>query len=88
MRRAWFLQISSVFFGILGSLAFAYALTTGKIALTAVLIETQPLFVVFFSLLLSRLSRDFDPEELVKEAILFKGLSLVVITLGLIYLYF
>ncbi len=86
--RGWIMQCVTVFIGIIGSLTFAYALTLGKVALTSVLVQTQPLFVLVFTLLLSRIFTDIDREDITLKALLFKFLSFVVITCGLVLLYF
>lgn len=86
--RGWIMQCATVFIGITGSLTFAYALTLGKVALTSVLAQTQPLFVFILILFLSRVSTDVDKEDITLKALLFKFSSFAIITCGLILLYF
>lgn len=86
--RGWIMQISSIIIGIIGSLSFAYALTLGKVALTTVFAQTQPLFVVFLTLILSRFVIDIEKEDISFKALAFKSLSFVIIMLGIVLLYY
>ncbi|MBU0457856.1 DMT family transporter [Patescibacteria group bacterium] len=84
--RGWTMQCISVLIGVIGSITFAYALTLGKVALTSVLVQTQPLFVLILTLILSRIFTDIDKEDISPTALLFKVLSFVIIMIGLILL--
>lgn len=84
----WLLLSVALALGITGSFAFAYALLLGKVALTSIFTESQPLFVFFFTIVLSRFFKWVDPEDLSTHAVIFKVLSLVFIGLGLVLLYF
>lgn len=86
--RAWVMQSSSMIISVLGSLVFSKALVLGKVALTSVLAEIQPLFVFALTLLLARFFHDISPEDVTREALFFKGASLAMIVGGLIILYF
>jgi len=85
--KAWAMLLASSLIGIMGSLSFAYALIIGKVALTSVLAQIQPLFVFIFTLLLSRFLKDVSPEEVTPRDLFFKGASFVMIGVALIYLY-
>lgn len=84
----WAMLAVSLVVSMAGSMAFAYALTLGKVALTAVFTETQPLFVFFFSGLLAFFFPWVDKEDLSAHAVAIKATSLVVMGVGLFYLYF
>lgn len=84
--RAWVILVLSMLFGIAGSAVFAFALTLGKASLTAVLVGLQPLFAFAFGWIFSLFVKEVKPESLVAESLLLKGVSLVVILLGLFYL--
>lgn len=86
--KGWIMQAITVLIGIAGSMTFAYALTLGKVALTSVLIQTQPLFILLITPLMICFIPEIEKEDLSKRALLFKGLSFLVITIGLIILYF
>jgi hypothetical protein len=85
--EGWALMGLSIGVSIMGSMAFSYALLIGKVALTAVFTESQPLFVFFFSVVLSRFFKWADKEDLSAHALTFKGLALAFIGLGLVLLY-
>lgn len=85
--RGWLLECASLLVGVAGSCSFAYALTIGKIALTSVLIQTQPFFVFILTLVLGKFWHTIDKEDTSKMALVFKGLSLLVISGGLLCLY-
>lgn len=85
--KGWLMQCTSILVGIIGSMTFAYALTLGKVALTSVLVQTQPFFVFFLTLILAHFFTDIDKEDVTLKALLFKGISFFVIMLGLVLLY-
>lgn len=86
-RTGWLLMLLSVGISVIGSTSFAYALTLGKVALTSVFIQGQTLFVFLFTLILSRFFNWVDPEDLSLHSLLFKGLALLIIGIGLVLLY-
>ncbi len=86
--QAWGLIIMTLITGSLGSIAFAYALILGKVSLTSVLSDLQPLFVFSFTLLLAPFFKAIDSEDVSKQALLFKGLSILMITAGIVLLYY
>ncbi len=72
--------------GITGTFTFAYALTKGSASLTAVFVGIQPLFVIAWSLILSRVFREVAIEDLSKKTLALKAASFVCILIGLAYL--
>ncbi|MBI5753735.1 DMT family transporter [Candidatus Peregrinibacteria bacterium] len=86
-KIGWTLVFLSAVFGILGSLFFAYALTLGKASLTTVVIGLQPLFAMFFGLMLSYFIKEISRESMNKSGLIVKFLSFVLILAGLVYLY-
>lgn len=85
--RAWLLVCLTIIIGTFGSLFFAYALILGKVALTSVLTDIQPLFVFLLTLSLAHRFKSVDPEDTSRFALLFKGFSFAVILAGLWILY-
>jgi drug/metabolite transporter (DMT)-like permease len=86
--RGWIFEFTSALLGIAGSLSFAYALTLGKVALTSVLTQAQPLFAFLLTILLSQFLKEVEKEDLRLKSVLLKTASFAVITLGLVCLYF
>lgn len=86
--RAWGLIALTLVIGNIGSIVFAYALILGKVSLTAVLSDLQPLFVFFLVLGISPFFKTVDPEDISRHALVFKGLSILMITAGIILLYY
>jgi drug/metabolite transporter (DMT)-like permease len=86
--KAWVIQVTSLIFAISGSMTFAYALTLGKVALTSVIIQTQPLFVLLIASTLAYIIPEIPKEDFSKKALLFKALSFATITFGLVVLYY
>ena len=84
--RAWVMIVLTVTAGVGGSMSFAYALTLGKASLTSVIIGVQPLFVLILGLILSSIVREIRKEDLSKQALLLKGISFVLILIGLMFL--
>lgn len=84
--RAWVLLAIDQIFGISGSAAFAYALTLGKASLTTVIIGTQPIFVLIFNLILSKCVKEIQKEDTNRKVLFIKGISFILIILGLVYL--
>lgn len=86
--QAWGLIALTLVMGNVGSIAFAYALVLGKVSLTAVLSDLQPLFVFFLTLGLAPLFKIIDSEDVSKGALAFKSLSILMITAGILLLYY
>jgi drug/metabolite transporter (DMT)-like permease len=86
--RAWLMIVSTAVVGVGGSMTFAYALTLGKASLTSVIIGIQPLFVLGLGLLLAPFIREIRKEDLSKRALLLKGISFILILIGLVFLEF
>ena len=84
--RAWGFLASDQLLGISGSACFAYALTLGKASLTGVIIGVQPLLVFVFGLLLAPFFHEFHRERVDKNSLILKGISFILILIGLIYL--
>jgi len=72
-------------FLIIGSLVFAYALTLGPASLTGVFTGIQPLFVLIFSIVLSRYFKHVESEQLTLKNLAPKGISFILIMTGMIY---
>lgn len=87
-KRGWCLFLISAIFGVLGSLAFAYALTLGKAALTTVVVGLQPLFALICGLLLTLFIKEIPKESIKSTDLLIKGVSFLLIIIGLVALYF
>ena len=85
-KRGWIMIIATQTLGIIGSISFAYALTLGKASLTAVMIGIQPLFALGFGLILAQFIKEIHREDLSKKTLLLKGLSFVLIIVGLVVL--
>lgn len=85
--RGWKFFITSVTFGTLGSLTFAYALVLGKAALTSVISGLQPIFALLFGWALARFFKEIPGESLSKADLVTKGISFVLMFSGLVYLY-
>ena len=81
--KAWGYVITTSLGGFLGSAAFTFALTLGKVSLTSVLMGVQPLFVFGLGIGLHRFSRTIAPEDTSKKALLMKGLSFALVVAGL-----
>jgi drug/metabolite transporter (DMT)-like permease len=81
--KGWGFLITANLVGLAGSCTFAYALTLGKVSLTAVLIGAQPLFVMIFSVIMSRLFEEIPKERFARLDILMKLSSFVLIMIGL-----
>ncbi len=86
--RAWIMVAATVIAGVCGSLSFAYALTLGKASLTSVMLGIQPLFVIGLGAFLSLFIKEIRKEDLSKQALLLKGVSFVLILIGLMFLEF
>lgn len=86
--QAWGLTALTLVMGNIGAISFAYALVLGKVALTSVLTDVQPLFVFLLTVGLARFFKSIDPEDVSRSALIFKGLSFAVILAGLWVLYF
>jgi len=81
--RAWKLIILDEATGLLGTFAFAYALTLGPASLTAVLTGIQPIAAFLISLVLARTIPEITREEVTKSALSFKGIAFVLVAIGL-----
>jgi hypothetical protein len=71
---------------VLGGLSFNYALTLGKASLTQVFGEFQPLFVFLFSLILASFYPWVTREETHRSALMVKGFSFLILSVGVFYL--
>lgn len=85
--QAWGLTLMTLVMGAGGAFSFAYALVLGKVALTSVLTDVQPLFVFLLTVGLARFFKSIDPEDVSRSALFVKGLSFAVILVGLWVLY-
>ncbi len=86
--RGWSMLFISATVGTIGSLAFAYALILGKVALTSVIMGIQPFFAFIFALLLHFFFKEIPRESIAKANLLVKLFSFVLIVSGLVYLYY
>lgn len=84
--RGWVIMLITSLAGVSGTLTFAYALTLGKVSLTAVLIGVQPLIVLLWGPILACFIPEVETEDLSKRALAIKGLSLAIILIGLLAL--
>ncbi|QQR83696.1 DMT family transporter [Candidatus Peregrinibacteria bacterium] len=79
----WVLIFLTMLAGALGSVAFGYALTLGKASLTAVLLGIQPLVAFSLGFLLKPFVKEIQLEHADRFALLLKGLSFILVMLGL-----
>lgn len=84
--RSWILLTINQLIAIIGTIMFAYALTIGKASLTAVILGIQPLFVILWTCVLSRMIPEVEMENFKKENLILKGASLLFIIAGLWFL--
>lgn len=85
-KRTWCFLTVDLSVGFVGSIAFGYALTLGKASLTAVILAIQPLTAFFFSVILSKYVPEVSPEDSRPRVLLLKGLSFLLILVGLLAL--
>lgn len=81
--HGWRLLILNQIISLIGTAAFAYALTLGKASLTTVILGTQPLFAILWGFVLAKFIREVEPEDFRAENLILKAGSFALIIAGL-----
>jgi drug/metabolite transporter (DMT)-like permease len=81
--RGWVYVLLSYAFGTLGTVAFTYALTLGKVSLTSVMMGVQPLVALVIGVVLAPLLPELVKEDLSKKSLILKAISFVLVIAGL-----
>lgn len=84
--KVWVLMTVNMSFGIGAIFSLTYALTLGTASLTNVLTGFEPLTVFVVGAVLSRFTSIVEGEDLSRKSLLLKGLSFILILVGLFYL--
>jgi len=81
--KGWVYVLCSYTSGTLGTVAFTYALTLGKVSLTSVMMGVQPLLVLVFGVAFYPIIPELTREDISKKSLLLKGISFVLVLAGL-----
>jgi drug/metabolite transporter (DMT)-like permease len=84
----WTLILGSTFGGLLGTVAFTFALTLGKVSLTSVMMGVQPLAAFAINGILARTTHSIPPEQSDRKNLILKLISFGLVIIGLIALEF